>query len=143
MSERSDQLLNLGSGAMVAAASRAVVGLYRPLLEPLNLTHPQYLALLALDHPAPQSCIRVAATLRLSAGTMTPILKRLDVLGLIRRVRNPSDDRELELSLTAEGRELLPALWNVGDEVQQIIRGDDSEVSQLKGLLQHMVATKS
>jgi DNA-binding MarR family transcriptional regulator len=121
MSTRSDQLLDNGSGA-------------------LHLTHPQYLTLLALDQPAPQTCIQVASTLRLTAGTMTPLLQRLDTLGLIRRDRNPNDDRQLELSLTAEGRKLLPALWHIGAQVQRTVR-DDANDSELKGLLQHMVAT--
>src|SRR5690348_10949992 len=87
----------------LAAASRAVIGLYRPVLEPLGLTHPQYLVMLALWERSPRTVRDLADTLYLEPATLSPLLKRLEQAGLVARTRNASDERALDVSLTAEG----------------------------------------
>src|SRR5690348_18024196 len=83
----------------LAVTNRAVLAVYRPLLEPLGLTHPQYLVMLALwDHQKsgagrPLSVKEIAAALQLDSATLSPMLKRLDVLGLITRTRSATDER--------------------------------------------------
>lgn len=139
MSKRSDDLLDQVSGTLISATARAVVSLFRPLLQPLGLTHPQYLALLALDRTYPRSCTQLSDTLHLTTGTMTPLLQRLDTLGLIRRDRNPHDDRELDISLTAEGQNLLPVLWDIGEQVRQTVGATTSDPHQLARLLHRIV----
>jgi DNA-binding MarR family transcriptional regulator len=90
----------------LATANRSVVALYRPVLEPLRLTHPQYLVMLALWERSPRNLRDVADTLLLEPPTLTPLLKRLEALGYVERGRNPANERELSIELTAEGRAL-------------------------------------
>jgi DNA-binding MarR family transcriptional regulator len=90
----------------LAVASRNVIGLYRPLLEPMGLTHPQYLVMLALWQHSPLSVTELSQLLQLDPGTLSPLLKRLEANGLIRRRRNPQDERALAVTLTDAGREL-------------------------------------
>jgi DNA-binding MarR family transcriptional regulator len=90
----------------LATASRSVIKLYRPVLEPLGLTHPQYLVMLALWERSPRTLRDIADALLLEPPTLTPLLKRLEVAGLLERRRNPADERELGVELTGEGRAL-------------------------------------
>ncbi|MFF3439164.1 MarR family winged helix-turn-helix transcriptional regulator [Streptosporangium sp. NPDC002721] len=90
----------------LAIASRNVIGLYRPLLDPMGLTHPQYLVMLALWERAPLSVKELSKLLRLDPGTLSPLLKRLEAVGYIRRRRDSQDQRVLAVSLTPEGRRL-------------------------------------
>lgn len=96
----------------LAVASREVVSAYRSVLEPLGLTHPQYLAMLALWQHAGLSEEKMlsvkdlSALLHLDPGTLSPLLKRLESAGLISRQRSSSDERLLSISVTAAGREL-------------------------------------
>jgi len=90
----------------LAVASRSVIGIYRPLLEPMGLTHPQYLVLLALWDREPRSVKDIGTTLRLEPATLSPMLKRLESLGYISRRRNEHDERELSIELTDQGRRL-------------------------------------
>ncbi|HEU0102721.1 MAG TPA: MarR family transcriptional regulator [Mycobacteriales bacterium] len=90
----------------LAVASRAVIGLYRPLLEPLQLTHPQYLVMLSLWERAPRSVKDISAALRLDPATLSPLLKRLEALGYLSRTRSTADERMLVVELTDAGRAL-------------------------------------
>ncbi|WP_020547296.1 MarR family winged helix-turn-helix transcriptional regulator [Nonomuraea coxensis] len=90
----------------LSIASRSVIGLYRPLLQPMGLTHPQYLAMLALWQHEPLSVKELGELLQLDPGTMSPLLKRLEALGYVRRERNSKDERALSVTLTPEGRGL-------------------------------------
>ena len=95
----------------LAAANRAVLAIYRPLLEPLGLTHPQYLVMLALwdhqkshpDQPPPLSVKQIATALQLDSATLSPMLKRLEALGLITRTRSAADERATDVELTENG----------------------------------------
>jgi len=90
----------------LSVAARSVVGLYRPLLEPMGLTHPQYLVMLALWQHAPLSVRDLSRLLQLDPGTLSPLLKRLETVGYVDRQRDPSDERSLAVTLTAQGRAL-------------------------------------
>ncbi|MFJ3382422.1 MarR family winged helix-turn-helix transcriptional regulator [Curtobacterium sp. NPDC090217] len=90
----------------LAATSRSVIGLYRDLLEPMGLTHPQYLVMLALWEHDPRSVREIAGELRLESATLSPLLKRLEASGYVKRTRSSSDERQLEVSLTTAGRAL-------------------------------------
>ncbi|KQM58239.1 MarR family winged helix-turn-helix transcriptional regulator [Agreia sp. Leaf210] len=90
----------------LAVASRSVIGLYRPVLEPLGLTHPQYLVMLALWQQDPRSVKELGAALQLEPATLSPLLKRLEASGLIDRRRSAADERRLDVTLTEEGRAL-------------------------------------
>ena len=93
------------------AASRAVIRGYKPMLDQLGLTYPQYLAMLVLwewQETAPQqpTVKALGERLLLDSGTLTPLLKRLEQLGLVQRQRSPRDEREVHLSLSDAGRAL-------------------------------------
>ena len=96
----------------LAVTNRAVLAVYRPLLEPLGLTHPQYLVMLALwDHnksnaDRPLSVKEIAAALQLDSATLSPMLKRLETLGLITRARSVVDERATDIGLTKAGIQL-------------------------------------
>ena len=87
----------------LAVASRSVNAVYRPLLEPLGLTHPQYLVMLALWERSPRSVKDLGATLQLEPATLSPLLKRLEAIGYVRRRRSDVDERVLEITLTDAG----------------------------------------
>ncbi|MBK5436429.1 MarR family transcriptional regulator [Pseudomonas sp. TH32] len=93
------------------AASRAVTRAYKPMLDRLGLTYPQYLVMLVLWEwqaaALPQPTVKaLGERLLLDSGTLTPLLKRLEQLALVRRQRSTLDEREVHLSLTDEGRHL-------------------------------------
>ena len=90
----------------LAVASRTVISVYRPVLEPLGLTHPQYLVMLALWGEEPLSVTELSRKLELDAGTLSRLLKRLEAADLVTRDRNPADERTLAVALTAKGSEL-------------------------------------
>ncbi|MFG1792900.1 MarR family winged helix-turn-helix transcriptional regulator [Nocardia sp. NPDC049149] len=87
----------------LAVANRSVLAVYRPLLEPLGLTHPQYLVMLALWGAAPMSVKAIAEAIQLDSPTLSPLLKRLESAGLITRERDSRDERNLVVKLTAVG----------------------------------------
>jgi MarR family transcriptional regulator, organic hydroperoxide resistance regulator len=90
------------------AASRAVIRAYKPMLDQLGLTYPQYLVMLVLwewhqQPPAQPTVKALGERLLLDSGTLTPLLKRLEAQGLLLRRRSASDEREMHLGLTAAG----------------------------------------
>ncbi|MFG3698886.1 MarR family winged helix-turn-helix transcriptional regulator [Micromonospora sp. NPDC047620] len=90
----------------LSVAARGVVAVYRPLLEPMGLTHPQYLVMLALWQYAPLSVRDLSRLLQLDPGTLSPLLKRLEANGYVRRERDPADERSLAVTLTPAGEAL-------------------------------------
>jgi MarR family transcriptional regulator, organic hydroperoxide resistance regulator len=90
----------------LAATSRSVIALYRPILEPLGLTHPQYLVMLALWEQSPRTVRSLAESLYLEPATLTPLLRRLESSGYLTRARNTANERELRVELTPAGAEL-------------------------------------
>ena len=90
----------------VVVAARSVVALYKPVLEPLGLTHPQYLVMLALWQRTPQTASQLSTVLALDPGTLSPLLKRLETAGLVARERDTRDERQLAVRLTERGAAL-------------------------------------
>ncbi|MCD7035647.1 MarR family transcriptional regulator [Metabacillus sp. GX 13764] len=86
------------------AGSRAVMRLYRPYLEELNLTYPQYLVLLVLAEKNSRSVKEIGELLDLDSGTLTPMLKRMEAANLVKRSRSKQDERVVTVSLTEEGQ---------------------------------------
>ncbi len=90
----------------LAVASRSVIGVYRPILEPLGLTHPQYLVMLALWGDAPLRFGEIAEMLRLDRATLSPIVKRLEQSGLVERLPVDGDERTFGLQPSEAGWKL-------------------------------------
>ena len=103
-----DQALLLDNQLCFAlySASLAMTRLYKPLLEELGLTYPQYLALLVLWERDGLMVSELGERLFLDSGTLTPLLKRLETAGLIARIRDTADERRVHITLTAAGRKL-------------------------------------
>ena len=95
------------------AASRAMTSVYRPVLEQLGLTYPQYLVMLVLWEQDALRVREIGARLHLDSGTLTPLLRRLEGTGLIQRARRAKDEREVEVSLTTGGKRLKQRAANV------------------------------
>ncbi|MEU6132836.1 MarR family transcriptional regulator, partial [Saccharopolyspora sp. NPDC047091] len=81
----------------LSVASRSVIALYRPLLEPLNLTHPQYLVLLALWEAEPRTVKDLSHTVQAEPATLSPLLKRLEAIGYLTRSRTAGHRRAVHL----------------------------------------------
>lgn len=88
------------------STSLAMTQLYKPMLEPLGLTYPQYLVLLILWEKDGLTLKDIAEKLNQKSGSLTPVIKRLDANGVIKRSRSINSDRELHISLTAKGQQL-------------------------------------
>jgi len=114
-----DDLLRLENQLCFAlvTAARNVVGIYRPILEPLGLTHPQYLAMLALWEQSPRSLGDLATALAMDPATASPLVKRLESDGLIERHRSTADERRLDIALTPKGTALRAQALDVPRQV--------------------------
>ncbi len=120
--------------AMVTAA-RNVVAVYRPILEPLGLTHPQYLVMLALWEREPRALNDLAAELSLEPASASPLVKRLEKDGLVQRTRSAADERRLEIGLTDAGRVLRERAVDVPRAVMAEVGADISSVIALREAL--------
>ena len=99
------------------ATSNAVTRAYRPLLEPLRLTYPQYLVMMVLWESAPLGVGEIGERLFLDSGTLTPLLKRLEAQGRVRRRRDAADERRVTVALTDAGRALKDAARKVPESL--------------------------
>jgi len=99
------------------SASLAMTKMYKPLLEPLGLTYPQYLAMLVLWERDGITVSELGQRLQLDSGTLTPLLKRMEASGLVQRRRDSADERRVMLNLTAAGRALKSRAAKVPPEV--------------------------
>jgi DNA-binding MarR family transcriptional regulator len=111
------------------SAGHAFTQLYRPLLDKLGLTYPQYLVMVTLWNRDGQTVKELGKTLFLDSSTLTPLLKRLDAAGLITRTRNPMDEREVLIHLTEKGTELRTGSAEVGRCIEEAV-GLDAETVQ-------------
>lgn len=120
------------------AASRAVTARYRPLLDELGLTYPQYLVMLVLWDQDSVSVRELGAALQLESSTLSPLLKRLEASGLVTRERRPDDERSVAIRLTEDGARLRDRARSVpvaiGDAMG-LTREQDAMAKQLLRLL--------
>jgi len=127
----------------LAVASRSVIAFYRPILEPLGLTHPQYLVMLALWQRAPLRFGEVAQQLSLDPATLTPIVKRLEAQGLIERQRVDGDDRTFTLSPTSRGSALRERALEVPRTVIERLGMPVERLMALRDELTELIAAVS
>ncbi|MFC9518084.1 MarR family winged helix-turn-helix transcriptional regulator [Nocardiaceae bacterium NPDC056970] len=119
----------------LAVANRAVLSVYRPLLEPMGLTHPQYLVMLALWGRAPMSVKEIGQALQLDSPTLSPLLKRLESSGLITRTRSAADERQLVVELTEDGKALRTQAERIPGAVVQRLGVSLAELEELHSVL--------
>lgn len=113
------------------SASLAMTKLYKPLLEPLGLTYPQYLAMLALWEQDGPMVSTLGERLRLDSGTLTPLLKRLEAAGLVQRARAAADERRVHVHLTPAGHALKAQALDIPACVLQASQCTLAEISEL------------
>jgi MarR family transcriptional regulator, organic hydroperoxide resistance regulator len=119
----------------VVTAARNVVAIYRPILEPLGLTHPQYLVMLALWERSPRSLRDLANDLAMEPATLSPLVKRLEAQGRVTRARSAGDERVLDIGLTEEGHALRERALEVPGQVMKVVGMDVGQVSALRSAL--------
>jgi DNA-binding MarR family transcriptional regulator len=113
------------------AAAAEVTRLYRPHLDALDLTYPQYLAMILLWERAPRTVGEIGAALGLDSATLTPLLKRMEARGHVTRTRDPADERRVLVGLSAAGRRLRAKALAVPEAV---VCGIPLPMSQLQSL---------
>jgi MarR family transcriptional regulator, organic hydroperoxide resistance regulator len=126
----------------LAVTNRAVLAVYRPLLEPLGLTHSQYLVMLTLwDHHKsgkagrPMTVKNIATALQMDSATLSPMLKRLESLGLITRTRSAADERATEVQLTRAGIHLRRRALKIPPAVVERLGVSLDELDLLRDVL--------
>lgn len=117
------------------ALSRQVTAHYRPLLEQLDLTYPQYLVMLLLWETDNQSVSALGDRLLLDSGTLTPLLKRLEQKGLVSRKRSTTDERQVSIQLTDAGKALREQAATVPEQLQQRMQLTDQQAVSLRDQL--------
>lgn len=117
------------------SASLAMTKLYKPLLDPLGLTYPQYLVMLVLWEADGLAVNQLGERLNLDSGTLTPLLKRLETGGLLQRLRDVSDERRVLIQLTPEGRALRTQAQRVPALVARATGCELSEITALTARL--------
>jgi MarR family transcriptional regulator, organic hydroperoxide resistance regulator len=116
----------------VYSAAHAFTAAYKPALEPLGLTYPQYLVLMVLWERDGQSVKEVGQKLFLDSGTLTPLLKRLEAAGFVRRQRDKADERVVRIFLTDQGRDVRKTGAEARAAVVCALGGQESEIQELR-----------
>jgi DNA-binding MarR family transcriptional regulator len=124
----------------LVVASRSVLALYRPILEPMGLTHPQYLVMLALWEHEQLSVKELSRLLQLDPGTLSPLLKRLESADLIRRQRDSRDERLLAVTVTESGRALREQAEKIPATIMDKLGMGLDELEDLHGTLTRVIA---
>jgi MarR family transcriptional regulator, organic hydroperoxide resistance regulator len=121
------------------AASRAVTARYRPMLEEIGLTYPQYLVMMLLWESDNQTVGQLGSRLALDSGTLSPLLKRLTAAGLVTRHRRVEDERSVSIALTEQGRALQDKAVRISEEMIGAIGFDTAEFDELKERLRLLI----
>ena len=125
------------------AASRSIIGVYRPLLDRIGLTYPQYLVMLVLWEHGPRAIKEISAALQLDYGTLTPLLKRLEALGFIQRQRRTDDERAVTISLTQGGWQLRAEATDIPLDISRAFGLSAADTATLHALLRRVVSNTS
>ena len=112
--------------------SKLITNQYRPYLEPLDLTYPQYLVMLVLWEHQEISVSGIGHQLQLDSGTLTPLLKRLESKTLVVRTRSKTDERTVIISLTPQGQQLQKQAVNIPHQIQSCLKIHPDELATLK-----------
>ena len=121
------------------AASREIIKLYKPYLDKYNLTYTQYIAMLVLWEDEKSTVKDIGRRLHLDSGTLTPLLKKIESMGLVKRYRDVNDDRVVVVELTQEGRILKDEVLEVPHEMACKINMSREELIDLKKKLDSLL----
>ena len=117
------------------SASNRVIRLHRPFLEPLGLTYPQFLVMLALYEDAPRTVGDLGLELGMENGTLTPLLKRLESAGLVTRTRDQQDERRVLIDLTEAGELLRETACSIPEKIETACRLNHKDLVELRDTL--------
>ncbi len=120
--------------------SKEIVRRYTPFLEPIGLTYTQYLAMLALWEREVMTVKELGQMIYLDSGTLTPMLKKLEVKGYLKRMRSASDERSVVLTLTDEGRELKKQAADIPDKASLCMKIDPQDEKILHEILNRIIS---
>lgn len=120
-----------------------MIGVYKPILEPLGLTHPQYLVMLVLWERGPVTVGDVATALHLESATVSPLVKRLESAGLVARSRTSDDERVVTITLTERGVGLRSAALDVPHQVVERLGLGLAELDALRAALTGFIVAAS
>ncbi|WP_411711849.1 MarR family winged helix-turn-helix transcriptional regulator [Leptospira biflexa] len=112
--------------------------LYRPLLADLGLTYPQYLVMLVMWEEKISTVSKIGDKLQLDSGTLTPLLKRLEQMELLDRMRNPNDERSVNIVLTKKGKSLRDKAKLIPEKIFCLSGIEETQANQLKVILDHI-----
>lgn len=115
--------------------AKEIAGLYRTLLEELDITYPQYLVMMVLWEHQRLTVNQIGEKLSLDSGTLTPLLKRLEAKSYIIRQRKIEDERVVEISLTDEGERLQDQACLIPSKMNQKLNLSETDVKELKGAI--------
>ena len=115
--------------------SKEITKRYRPLLEPLHLTYPQYLVMLVLWKQDRIAMKEIGARLKLDSGTLTPLINKLIAVGYIEKTRNPDDERHLVIQLTAKGLSLEHEAKQIPEKLVEILGLTEEEYVRYQQML--------
>ena len=124
----------------LAATSRSVIGLDRPVLEPMGLTHPQYLVMLALWERSPRTVRDIGEALHLEPATLSPLLKRLEAAGHLTRTRSSADERALDVALTPAGEALRREAEKVPGQIVERLGMPVADLERIRDSLTTLIA---
>ncbi|GAA3596945.1 MarR family transcriptional regulator [Klugiella xanthotipulae] len=127
----------------LSVASRSIVNTYREVLEPLNLTHPQYLVMLALWQYEPVSLTQLSQHLKQDSGTLSPLVKRLEGQGLLQRTRVAGDERTLSITLTEKGHNLRTQAEPIPDAIAERLGMSWDELEALHASMTKLIERSS
>ena len=127
----------------LTVAARSVVGAYKPVLEKLNLTHPQYLVMLCLWEASPRTVRNISDALAQEPATISPLLRRLEAAGLITRRRVDGNERALAVALTAEGAALRQEALKVPGTMMERLGLTRAQVAELHTSMMGLIAATS
>ena len=125
------------------ATSRLMTRAYQPLLEPLGLTYPQYIVLMILWEQSPCSVKCIGEKALLNTNTLTPLLKRLEQLGYVKRTRSRKDERVVEISLTRKGAAVKEKSSCIPLSLLETMNFPLEKITQLKQLLEELMENLS
>ncbi|MFK8252935.1 MarR family winged helix-turn-helix transcriptional regulator [Ancylobacter terrae] len=122
----------------IYSAEIAIQRLYKPLLDGLGLTYPQYLVLNVLWRQDERTVGAIAEKLALESSTLTPVLKRLEAAGLLRRTRNPANERQVVVTLTSTGRALQSRAGCLGSALRAASTQSPDALAKLNHDIRHL-----
>ncbi len=123
------------------ALSREVIKLYKPILDEYNLTYTQYITMLVIWEEGKIIFKELGKRLHLDSGTLTPVIKKLESMGLVTKYRNKDDDRVVTVELTEKGRLLRENILEVPEKIYCKLKGDDEKLIALKKQLDELLAS--